>query len=237
MTLPSSLAPALARPWPAPRPAVQPGSRTQRLLLAGAAVGPVLFAAAYTLEGLARRGYDPARETISALSLGPNGWLQVANFILFGLLTILGAPAWRAALTPGRGAAAIPIAKVAIGLGLIFAGVFATAPADAAVVGLGGTLHSAASYLALGGTWVSTFLFAARFAHEPGWRWWAAAGVVSGLAAIALLAGLGMATAHHANAGLFERLASLATVPFSVAVAARLLAGSGRVSLSSEPRL
>src|SRR5579884_2818900 len=176
----STLTPALARPLYGQRLAVRPGSRLQRLLLAGGAAGPVLFAAAYTLEGLARPGYDAVRETISSLSLGSDGWLQVANFVVFGLLIMLSAPAWRAALAPGRGAAAIPIAKVAIGVGLILAGIFETAPADAAVVGLGGTLHNVASYVALGGTWISTFLFAARFAREPGWRWWAVVAVISG---------------------------------------------------------
>ncbi|MDQ6671129.1 MAG: DUF998 domain-containing protein [Chloroflexota bacterium] len=237
MTPSSTFTPALAHPLHAPHLAVQPGSRVQRLLLAGGATGPVLFAAAYTLEGLARPGYDPARETISALSLGSDGWLQVANFIVFGLLSILSAPAWRAALAPGRGAAAIPIAKVAIGMGLILAGIFDTAPADAAVVELGGILHNIASCVALGATWVSTFLFAARFAREPGWRWWAVVAVISGAAAILLLAGLGIATTHHTNVGVFERLASLPTVAFSLAVAVRVLARRGRVSLDGERRL
>ncbi len=237
MTPSSTLSSELLRPSHLPPLLIQPGGCLQRVLLVGGAAGPVLFAAAYTLEGLARPGYDPARETISALSLGSDGWLQVANFICFGLVTVLSALAWRAALWPGTGAAAIPIAKVAIGVGLILAGVFETGPADAAVVGLGGTLHNVASYVALGGTWVSTFLFAARFAREPGWRWWSVVAVISGGAAVLLLAGLGIATAHHANAGVFERLASLATVPFSLAVAGRLLARGGRVSLSGERRL
>ncbi|MGH2364223.1 MAG: DUF998 domain-containing protein [Chloroflexota bacterium] len=100
-----------------------PGSRTHRILLACGAAGPLLFALAYSLEGATRPGYNPLRDTITALSLGPGGWMQIANFVLFGVLTALSAVAWRASLAPGRGAAAIPVLKGIMAGGLVLAGV------------------------------------------------------------------------------------------------------------------
>jgi uncharacterized membrane protein len=49
-------------------------------------LGPALFVIVFTLEGRLRAGYDPRSMFISALSLGPRGWIQIANFILLGLL-------------------------------------------------------------------------------------------------------------------------------------------------------
>ncbi len=44
-------------------------------------VGAVLFTIVYLIEGAMRPGYDAWRYPISALSLGPGGWIQQANFI------------------------------------------------------------------------------------------------------------------------------------------------------------
>jgi hypothetical protein len=52
-------------------------------------IGPALFVLAFTLEGALRPGYDPRAMFISALSLGPRGWLQIANFLQLGLLMLL----------------------------------------------------------------------------------------------------------------------------------------------------
>jgi hypothetical protein len=52
-------------------------------------VGPALFVLVFTLEGALRPAYDPRAMFISALSLGPRGWLQIANFLQLGLLMLL----------------------------------------------------------------------------------------------------------------------------------------------------
>ena len=48
------------------------------------AAGAVLFVAVFTLDGMTRPGYSPSRHTVSALALGPRGWLQRANFVIGG---------------------------------------------------------------------------------------------------------------------------------------------------------
>ncbi|MGH2365498.1 MAG: DUF998 domain-containing protein [Chloroflexota bacterium] len=225
--------PAQASTFAGPRfhlAGITPGSRTHRVLLACGEAGPLLFASMYSLEGATRPGYDALRETISALSLGPSGWMQVANFVVFGLLTAISALAWRASLAPGRGATAIPALKAVIAVGLIVAGLSVMDPSSATVGSLHGAIHNIASYVTLTAVWISAFIFAARFAKEPGWRVWSAFAVLSAVMVVVCLAGMGMALGSQGDAGLAERLSTLVGLPFGIAVVLRLLLGSCRVS-------
>lgn len=58
-------------------------------LLAGA-FGAVSFVVVFTVDGLTRAGYSPAYQTVSALALGPRGWVQTVNFLASGSLITLG---------------------------------------------------------------------------------------------------------------------------------------------------
>lgn len=63
------------------------GKTLQIPALAGI-IGPVLFVGVFTVEGLLRPGYNALSMYISALSLGPRGWVQITNFIVLGLLLL-----------------------------------------------------------------------------------------------------------------------------------------------------
>lgn len=220
------------------RHSVAPGSVVHRLLLGCGVVGPVLFTVTYLIEGAIRPGYDPWREAVSALSLGPGGWVQSANFIVFGLLIACSAVGWRAALVPGVAATWGPLLQGVVALGLIVAGLFAqdptrgyppgtptlTKPTGHAVV------HLLATTLTLTARAAWCFVISRRFAREPGWRGWSTYSVATGILTIAFLAAFGVANAHDGPAGLFERLATIVTSLLTVLSAARLLAGTGRVS-------
>ncbi len=65
-----------------------PGKALQIPALAGI-VGPVLFVGVFTIEGLLRPCYNALSMYISALSIGPRGWIQITNFIVFGLLLLV----------------------------------------------------------------------------------------------------------------------------------------------------
>ena len=54
------------------------------------------------VEGAARPGYRPLRDTISELSLGPRGWIQTANFLVFGLLFIVFSRGVKASVNDSR---------------------------------------------------------------------------------------------------------------------------------------
>ena len=98
------------------------------LLIGCGAFGGVLFAATYLIEGATRPGYDAIQYAISVLSLGPGGWLQQVNFVIFGVLALVSAVGWRLALTPGIGRFWYPLLKAIIGLGLIVDGFFSQDP-------------------------------------------------------------------------------------------------------------
>ena len=45
-------------------------------------IGPALFVVTFTIEGCLRPGYRAREMFVSELSLGPRGWIQIANFIV-----------------------------------------------------------------------------------------------------------------------------------------------------------
>ncbi len=106
----------------------RPPDPTTRLLLACGAIGPALFVIVALVEGATRPGYSAWRNYVSDLSLSGYGWMQVANFLACGLLTVLFAVGLRRALRGGPGAAAGPLLLAVFGLALIVAGIFTDDP-------------------------------------------------------------------------------------------------------------
>jgi hypothetical protein len=106
---------------------MQTDRRTRALLACGAIAGP-LFVVVALLEGATRAAYSPLRHPISALALGELGWTQRANFLVTGLLTLAFGFGVRRALRGRGGSRWGPRLIGAIGIGLLGAGVFATAP-------------------------------------------------------------------------------------------------------------
>src|SRR6266480_7064824 len=74
-----------------------------RFLIAGGAIGPLLFIIVLLIEGATRPGYSALHHYGSALSLGDQGWMQIANFLVCGLLTLCFAVGLRQVLRTGRG--------------------------------------------------------------------------------------------------------------------------------------
>jgi len=60
----------------------------RRLAAWAGILGPVLFVAIFTIEGWLRPDYQPLSTYVSALSLGPRGWIQMTNFVVFGILLL-----------------------------------------------------------------------------------------------------------------------------------------------------
>jgi hypothetical protein len=78
-------------------------TRTRALLASGAVAG-LLFVGLVLLQVLTRPGFDLGRHPISLLSLGDLGWIQIANFIVAGLLAMAFAIGVRRVARAGRGA-------------------------------------------------------------------------------------------------------------------------------------
>lgn len=111
-----------------------PSSRTRTLLVCAAVAAP-LWTAVSLAQAATREGFDLIRHPLSALSNGDLGWLQIAAFVVAGVLTAVGATGLRRAMvgTPG-GTWAPRLVRVA-GLGMIASGVFVMQPTDGFPVG------------------------------------------------------------------------------------------------------
>src|SRR5215470_1836213 len=197
------------------------------LLLAVGTVGGLVFTGVYLAEGATRAGYRTLAQPVSALSLGPGGWVQQLNFIVFGVLVCLSAAGWRAALAPGRGAVAFPVLRMIAGVGLVMDGLFAQDPsggyppgARAGVATIHGQVHTLFAMITITALAAGCFVLARRFAAEPAWGWWSVPGAVAGVATIAFIAAFG--AAGGTSVLTVTVLARLATTSHPAARARRL---------------
>lgn len=180
-----------------------PATRTTKALLTyGILAGP-LYVAVSLAQGFTRDGFDLARHQWSLLANGELGWIQVANFIVAGLMTVALAVGLRRALHPGRAASWAPRLVGAYGASLVAAGVFradpalgfpAGTPTEPAQVSWHGMLHFGAAGIGFIGLVVACLVVARRFAAERrrGWAAYSrATGVLflAGFAAVAAGAG------------------------------------------------
>jgi hypothetical membrane protein len=138
-------------------------------------IGSVLFVGVFTIEGLLRPGYDTASMYISALSIGPRGWIQVANFMVVGLLIVLFARGVAAEF--GKTAPIGVTLLTLIGISLFASGPLVMDPATVPFMQM--SLHSQLHYLfgaiVFSLAPASCFAFFARFGRIRTWRalrWW-----------------------------------------------------------------
>jgi hypothetical protein len=74
------------------------------MLLAGGVVAPLLFIVVFLIEGTTRPGYSVWRNAVSDLGLSNQGWEQIANFLVCGLLVLGFAVGLRRVPQSGRAA-------------------------------------------------------------------------------------------------------------------------------------
>lgn len=201
---------------------VAANSGRPRALLAAGALGCPLFIIVFLIAGAIRPDYSALRYPVSSLSIGPQGWLQVANFLITGILIIAFAVGIRHTLSRRRdqGAGAVwgPLLIGLTGVGLVGAGIFTTDPVfgyppDQPLVlaqfTTHGRLHDLFSVLVFLGLPLACFVFARRFAllYRRGWAIYSALSGVGILAAFVLAAiGFNQTPGFVALAGLYQRL-------------------------------
>jgi len=202
---------------------------TNRLLTCGIIAGAV-FVAVAGAQMLLRPGFDLSRHAISLLSLGDLGWIQIANFVVTGVLAIACAIGIRRVLYGQRAGTWGPILVAAYGVGLVSAGLFSADPSAGFPAGAPeglpehfsrhAILHGVAAMLAFLSLTVACLVFARRFA-TLGRRGWAAYSVATGVVAVLLAA-----WPSTAGAGIRLALAALLTWAWLGLLAARLQADS-----------
>jgi hypothetical membrane protein len=111
---------------------IQIQSRTditaRAMLTCGVIAGP-LFVATVIVQILTRDGFDLRRHPISLLSVGQYGWIQVTNFILAGVLSIVFSIGVARVLIDGPGSRWAPRFFGLFGVGLLIGGIFKADPA------------------------------------------------------------------------------------------------------------
>ena len=96
---------------------------TAALLACGAVAGP-LFVVLVFIQAFTRRGFNMTIHPPSLLSLGDGGWIQVANFIVCGLLFVAAGAGLRRATRATWG----PILIACVGAGMVIGGLFSADP-------------------------------------------------------------------------------------------------------------
>ena len=209
-----------------------------RLLIACGAIGPILFILVFLVEGAIRPGYSAWHNFVSDLSLSNQGWMQIANFLICGVLMLCFALGLRQVLRSGKGAVWGPLLLGIFGLSLLIAGFFVTDPSlgyyppgtSSSTHTLHGTIHGANAPLAFGSLTIAIFVLARRFASDPAWRGWALSSLITGILfvgffiaclVVAILDQNGVLP--NAPAGLLERIAIIIGWGWIALLALRLL--------------
>ena len=181
-----------------PRACADPEVRVTRSLAGyGVIAGPV-YVGVSLIQALTRDGFDLSRHAWSQLALGDWGWVQTANLVTTGLMSVAFSVALGRTLAGGRGGRAVPVLVATFGLGLVSAGLLPADPAAGFPVGvpapavpsIHGMLHlvlSGVGFLALAAAMV---VMAFRYATEHrrarlGFSVLAPAALLGGFAAIA----------------------------------------------------
>jgi hypothetical protein len=155
----------------------------RNLLRCGLVAGPLFIAASLT-QAYTRQGFDLGRHPISLLSLGAPGWVQIANFVVCGILYMLGAAGLRQALRQSRRGTWAPLLIGVTGVGLIIAGVFTAdpgagfppgAPAGAPTMSWHGLLHELGFLLTFAAAIGASIVLARGYAAQRRRGWMIAA--------------------------------------------------------------
>lgn len=148
---------------------------TRALVWAGVLAGPI-FVAVALVQVLTREGFDLSRHPLSLLALGDLGWIQIANFIVAGVLMLAFAVGARRSLVGGPGRTWAPVLFGIYGFGLVLGGAFTAEPALGFPAGapegyptemtVNGLVHAFAAPLAFLALVAVTWVVAHRLAWE-----------------------------------------------------------------------
>lgn len=178
--------------------------RARRVLIWAGGLAPIVFTIVYAIDGFIRPSYSAAYRPISDLGVGPNGLIQVFNFVVLGVLIVgLAASVPVPSQIAGRPGT---ILLALFGVGLIVAGIFVTDVGRGALT-VHGAVHQFASFVAFNSLIATIFVTAWHARRLDRERPWMVYSLVSGLAVMIALAGFGYSMAMSGPAGLFERIA------------------------------
>ena len=155
-------------------------------------IGSALFVTVFTVEGWLRPGYNALSMYVSALSLGPRGWIQIVNFIVFGILLLVFTRGIAIEFPSGKASRGGIILLTAIAFCYLLSGPFVMDPTNTPqnLMTVHGTIHGILGAIAFLLMPISCFVFLRRFRADSKWQslqWWTLAlGTISATAVILL---------------------------------------------------
>ena len=197
-------------------------SMNQRQFAWAGIMGPTLFVVIFTLEGCFRPGYQPFSMYVSELSLGSRGWVQIVNFVVFGLLLLAFTRGVAAEFQSGKASRGGIILLTIIAICYLASGPFAMDPASTPrnQITFHGTLHGIFGAIVFSLMPVSCFVFLRRFREDPRWQflqWWTLGlGTIIAMAVVILTVATKLPDTQnvlHEWLGLIQRTA---IVPFMI---------------------
>ena len=151
--------------------------------------GPLLFTLSFTVNGFLRPEYNPVQRYVSELSIGPQGWIQIASFMLLGVSLMLFALGLKEAFPTGKASRSAPILFMIIATCYFLSGPFVTDPM--AMFGnqqtFHGTLHGIFGAIVFTLSAVCCFVLWRRFRVDEKWKPMAAFTLIAGIVMIVLI--------------------------------------------------
>jgi hypothetical protein len=195
---------------------------TRTLLCCGVAAGP-LFLLLFAIQIFIRPEYHFTRSEPSLLSLGTRGWIQIANFMLGGLLVVAGALGMRRVLRSRKGGFWGPALLVVFGICEVGVGIFVVDPVRTpATSTLHGTLHIVFGGIGFLALMIACFVFLRTF-FSLKQKVWAVFCALSGLLFLASFFSAARASQGGMNVQLFLNLVFVFAWIWLSSMAARIL--------------
>jgi hypothetical membrane protein len=205
-------------------------------LLTCGIIGPLLCVTVFLIEGVTRPAYNPWRSWISELSLGDQGWINIANLTISGLLILGFALALQRVFPSGPASRWGPRLVALFAVSLFLAGVFVIDPNGhyppniQPTISLHGIIHKIVAPLIFISSSAACFVVARRFATEWYGKRWVRYSRVTGVLIPTsfmignILAGLDFAgILPNAPSGLFQRIALIGACIWLALLALHLL--------------
>lgn len=176
-------------------------SNVTRSMLGYLALAGPFYVLVSLAQALTRPGFSLSRHEWSLLAVGHLGWIQCANLVLTGVMTVVGGVGvWRALPVTSSGRRWVGALLAAYGVALVGAGVFRADAADGFPIGTPagrpthpsphGTLHLVCGSIGFACLILTCFLVARIYARRSDRRRAAAASVVVGVLFTCAFAGI-----------------------------------------------
>lgn len=155
-------------------------------------IAPVIFVAVFSIEGWLRPSYNALSTYVSALSLGPRGWIQIANFLVFGLLLFVFTRGVGSEIQSGKASRGGVTLLTIIAACYFFSGPFVMDPDGTPLsqVTVHGTVHGILGAIAFLLMPISCFVYLRRFNADEKWHalrgWTLFLGTISAAALVVL---------------------------------------------------